>query len=107
MKENKMKKLLNVGILTLTLITTNAFAKEDDIIVANKPVEVIGNAVIIQEENVEYIIPIFNVVGIFMKREEKKYGVRYYGYYSESTRVKYINKSTYEMLKRLLIKREQ
>ena len=90
-----------LGIILGGMLSTNVLAGD------LSTVEVIGNAIFIQEDDKEYVIPIFNLTSIVMNKPKKEYGIKYYGYYNESLKTSYIDKETYERLKRLLMKTDQ
>ncbi len=96
-----MKKILITCLLVLSLFMTPAFAN------TFATIDIRGNAVIIQEDNFEFVVPIPNVTSVYMDGKNKIYWIQYYSYYSESAKASKISKEDYEKLKRLLIKTEQ
>ena len=96
-----MKKILLITLLSFGLILPVYAGK------LSTSVKLMGNAIFINESGDEYIIPIFNLTGIYTDKDDKKYYMHYYGFYSESGKRSQISKADYEKLKRLLMKTEQ
>jgi hypothetical protein len=102
-----MKKSLIVClVVAVSLFSTTAFSEtpQDTSI---PRVDIRTNAVILQDGEYEVVVPLYNIISVYMHRTKKKYTVMYYGYYNESGREMEISKEDYEKLKRLIVKTEQ
>ena len=97
-----MKRILAIfGIMILCLWMTPAFA--DDL----ATIDIRANAVIIDANGREHVVPLYSIVSVYMDRSSKTYTIQYYSYYTERAYESNISKSDYEKLKRMLIKTEQ
>lgn len=100
-----MKKLLFMGLSAMSLVVSTATTIVESSVF--KKVEILGNIIIVREDNNEFVIPIVNIVSLFKNGDDKTYYIRYYGHYDETSKVTEIDKDIYEKLKKVLMKTEQ